>query len=378
MIRPSRRLTLGAAATLLLAAAGLLIPWDSPPLPAALEELGRELERAEELGARRWAPEPLAEALAARDRVRAAISAASRRPPLLRDYEPARQRLAEARERARAAGTAASAARQEAATASGALLAAAAQRLEAARQTADRVKLRGSGRQALRQAEIALDDARRKHDREAYEEAALEAGRAMALSQEWGERAQAVLDRLDSVEALSAWNRWIEETIAWSRRSGEAAIVVDKAERTLLLYQGGRLARSFSVELGRNPVADKLREGDDATPEGKYRITEVRGPGQTRFYRAFMLDYPNAEDWTRFRQARKEGRLSSRSRIGGLIEIHGHGGKGADWTNGCVALTDPEMDYLTPRVRVGTPVTIVGARRPGAQRRGERSVGGGR
>jgi murein L,D-transpeptidase YafK len=198
------------------------------------------------------------------------------------------------------------------------------------------------------------------------------------LSQEWGGHAQGVLDRLDGAEALATWNRWIEETVAWSRRRGEPAIIVDKAERTLLFYDGGRLIRSFAAELGRNPVADKLREGDNATPEGKYRITEVRSPGQTRFHRAFMLDYPNSEDWTRFKQARREGRIPGRSAIGGLIEIHGHGGRGDDWTNGCVALTNAEMDFLASRVRTGTPVTIVGARRPRTQRPGESTAAGGR
>jgi hypothetical protein len=91
-----------------------------------------------------------------------------------------------------------------------------------------------------------------------------------------------------------------------------------------------------------------------------------------------MLDYPNSEDWTRFKQARQEGRIPGRSAIGGLIEIHGHGGRGDDWTNGCVALTNAEMDFLASRVRTGTPVTIVGARRPRTQRPGESTAAGGR
>jgi murein L,D-transpeptidase YafK len=87
----------------------------------------------------------------------------------------------------------------------------------------------------------------------------------------------------------------------------------------------------------------------------------VRAPGQTRYYRAFMLDYPNDEDRARFRRLQRSGRISSRQRIGSLIEIHGEGGRNADWTEGCVALYNHEMDALLPHVEVGTPVTIVGA-----------------
>jgi murein L,D-transpeptidase YafK len=104
----------------------------------------------------------------------------------------------------------------------------------------------------------------------------------------------------------------------------------------------------------------KVRAGDDATPEGRYRITQVRGPNQTRYYRALMLDYPNAEDLARFRKLKRAGRVSRRDDVGSLIEIHGHGGRSQDWTKGCVALDNDDMDDLVPRVRVGTAVTIVG------------------
>ena len=58
--------------------------------------------------------------------------------------------------------------------------------------------------------------------------------------------------------------------------------------------------------------------------------------------------------------------------IGGLIEIHGHGGRGTDWTNGCIALSDAEMDRLFAAVFVGTPVTIVGTADLGSPIRGSR------
>ena len=61
------------------------------------------------------------------------------------------------------------------------------------------------------------------------------------------------------------------------------------------------------------------------------------------------------------KQRLSKGSLPSSAKIGGLIEIHGNGGKGIDWTEGCIALTDTEMDIVFKTVKVGTPVTIVGS-----------------
>ena len=73
-----------------------------------------------------------------------------------------------------------------------------------------------------------------------------------------------------------------------------------------------------------------------------------------------MINYPNDEDRKNFLEARQKGWIPRRSRLGGLIEIHGEGGRKEDWTLGCVALRNPDMDRLFEQVQVGTPVTIVG------------------
>jgi murein L,D-transpeptidase YafK len=117
----------------------------------------------------------------------------------------------------------------------------------------------------------------------------------------------------------------------------------------------------FNAELGRNWVGDKRLRGDHATPEGMYRITKKFGNGKTKYYKALLLDYPNEEDKARFRAEIESGVLPRSARIGGLIEIHGNGGKGIDWTEGCVAVTDREMDAVYNIAAVGTPVTIVGS-----------------
>ena len=74
------------------------------------------------------------------------------------------------------------------------------------------------------------------------------------------------------------------------------------------------------------------------------------------------MDYPNAEDLKNLAQMKAAGLVPANTRAGGLIEIHGEGGRGKDWTDGCVAITNDEMDWLFSRVAVGTPVVVVGSR----------------
>jgi len=147
-------------------------------------------------------------------------------------------------------------------------------------------------------------------------------------------------------------------------RHGQPAIIVDKSLYTLYLYEHGTLAASFGVEFGTNPVDDKYMEGDCCTPEGRYRISTVKDVGQTSFYRAYLLDYPNARDLERFRKLREAGQLPADASPGSLIEIHGKGTglgrRGVNWTLGCVALSNSAMDELFARdIPAGAPVIIV-------------------
>ncbi len=160
------------------------------------------------------------------------------------------------------------------------------------------------------------------------------------------------------------WCQWVEHTVERSRKQRSCCIVIDKLDRKCLLYSSGELTRSFPVELGTNWMGDKNRQGDKSTPEGIYRIISKKGNGSTRYYKALMLDYPNPEDRKRFSQNRKLGVIGHDADIGGNIEIHGEGGKGFDWTNGCIALADADMDILFMSCEPGTPVTIVGSLRP--------------
>ena len=169
------------------------------------------------------------------------------------------------------------------------------------------------------------------------------------------------LGRYADPKRIASWQTMARQTIEWSRAYQSPAIVVSKAERELTLYLNGRKVLSYPVRLGFNGIREKQVQGDGATPEGRYRVTDKRGPGQTQFYRALVLDYPNAEDRRRFNLSKKTGKIAPGRGIGGLIEIHGVENESAEQTLGCVMLDNPNMAALFERVTVGTPITIVGA-----------------
>ena len=169
------------------------------------------------------------------------------------------------------------------------------------------------------------------------------------------------LGRYADESRIAYWRTLAKQTVDWSRIHQATAIVVSKADRELTLYKNGRKVLSYPVRLGFNGMLEKQFQGDGATPEGRYRVTDKRGQGQTQFYRALALDYPNAEDRRRFDLAKRSGRIGFAKGIGGLIEIHGADNELLAQTLGCIMLDNPNMSVLYEGVSVGTPVTIVGA-----------------
>jgi murein L,D-transpeptidase YafK len=154
-------------------------------------------------------------------------------------------------------------------------------------------------------------------------------------------------------------------------------ILIDKARRTLSLFDGERLDRRYSVALGRNASADKAVEGDEATPVGEFYVC-AKNP-RSRFFRSLCLSYPNAEDaerglaaglitieeHTQIIEAVRARKLPPQhTRLGGEVYIHGQPprlepGAPKDWTRGCIALDDDAMQELYERIELGTPVVIV-------------------
>lgn len=156
------------------------------------------------------------------------------------------------------------------------------------------------------------------------------------------------------------WRGWANDAIA-SSRGANKVILVDKVAHILYVYQGGKAIRSYDAEFGPNWMAHKERTGDRATPEGNYHIANKKAGGSTTYHKAMLLDYPNAEDRIRFEAKKRKGLISRGAGIGNLIEIHGNGGKGFDWTIGCIGLRDRDIDDLYKLVGSGTRVTIVGS-----------------
>jgi L,D-peptidoglycan transpeptidase YkuD (ErfK/YbiS/YcfS/YnhG family) len=161
--------------------------------------------------------------------------------------------------------------------------------------------------------------------------------------------------------SFPVWKKWVDKTIRESKQNQSYSIIIDKYSRKCLVYYKGEKKYEYKVELGKNWVGDKKVKGDKATPEGMYRIIKKFGNNKTKYHKALLIDYPNDADKVEFKAAVASGTLPRNAKIGSLIEIHGDGGRGVDWTEGCVALTNTEMDVLFTIAAEGTPVTIVGS-----------------
>lgn len=138
-------------------------------------------------------------------------------------------------------------------------------------------------------------------------------------------------------------------------------VVVKKSERKMLLLSGDRVVRQYRVSLGGSPVGHKYREGDQRTPEGQY-VLNWRNPN-SNFYKAIHISYPNERD-------RELSRKLGYNNPGGMIMIHGLPNyiqsesmrreyANRDWTQGCIAVQNHEMDEIWNLVRDGTPIHIL-------------------
>ncbi len=151
----------------------------------------------------------------------------------------------------------------------------------------------------------------------------------------------------------------VAATAAHASRPPRVDLVkVDKSERRLWLMRGDAIVATFPIALGGNPVGHKQREGDRRTPEGRY-VLDFR-KRDSAFFRALHVSYPNAEDIARAKRAGVPP--------GSAIMIHGQpNGMGAlsavtqrrDWTDGCIALSNADMQKVWNLVRVPTPIEIV-------------------
>lgn len=134
-------------------------------------------------------------------------------------------------------------------------------------------------------------------------------------------------------------------------------VKVDKSERKMQLIEQGKVVKTYRISLGGSPDGHKQQEGDQRTPEGRY-ILDYKNEDSS-FYRSMHISYPNAQD--------KENAKKLGVSAGGFIMVHGQkNGLGwlsriaqsFDWTNGCIAITNKEMDEFMSLVEFGTPIEI--------------------
>jgi len=157
-------------------------------------------------------------------------------------------------------------------------------------------------------------------------------------------------------EAQYRFDDYLVGLLKPKRRAEADYVQVYKGARRMLLWSRGQVIRAYDVALGFSPVGPKWREGDGRTPEGRYEI-DWRNP-ESEFYLSLHISYPNAADAA---AARARG-VSP----GGAIMIHGEGitlasnarPRHGDWTNGCIAVSNAEMEEIWSLVPDGTPIDI--------------------
>lgn len=157
----------------------------------------------------------------------------------------------------------------------------------------------------------------------------------------------------DLVLAIALCAFW---SAAWAEKADR--VVVNKSESRLYLERGGKTFASFRAAFGAEPKGHKEQEGDERTPEGRY-ILDSKNANST-YYKAIHISYPNQQDSA---VAKARG-----VEPGGLIMVHGQkNGFGwltpiaqwFNWTDGCVAVSNKDMDTIWKAVDVGTPIEIL-------------------
>jgi len=130
------------------------------------------------------------------------------------------------------------------------------------------------------------------------------------------------------------------------------SVVVQKARREMFLLNDRTVLKSYRFDLGFAPEGHKQFEGDGKTPEGSYRI-DRKNPNSS-FYLSVGIDYPNAQDRAAAREMGKSP--------GGDIFIHGTPklfARQDDWTAGCIAVRDREMEDIYAMIEIGTPIHLL-------------------
>jgi murein L,D-transpeptidase YafK len=139
-------------------------------------------------------------------------------------------------------------------------------------------------------------------------------------------------------------------------------IRIQKGRHRLELVAGDKVVKTYRVAVGPGGAGPKRMEGDRVTPVGTYKVSgRIKG----LFHNFLVVSYPNAEDVRRYGELKRRGEVPAGKGVGHGIGIHGTGRKDwngvhkdSDWTLGCVALDDDEIDEVARMVRDGTKIVI--------------------
>jgi murein L,D-transpeptidase YafK len=144
---------------------------------------------------------------------------------------------------------------------------------------------------------------------------------------------------------------------------GAISILIDKSDYKLSIVKDALIIKEYPVVFGGNPVDDKLRQGDQCTPEGDfYMISKYIHKSWSKF---IWLNYPTVESWKKHNQARSEKIIPANAGIGGEIGIHGVPNNmnnlidlKYNWTLGCISLKNKDVDEIYPYISKTTKITI--------------------
>ncbi len=174
------------------------------------------------------------------------------------------------------------------------------------------------------------------------------------------------LSRAGATDALESWLEGAQPPYR---------LEVVKSTRQMHLWYGGSILRTYAIALGKEPNGSKEYRGDNRTPVGRYYVVEKK-PSR-KFHRFLGLNYPNLQDaeraltrgwideplWSEIFFADLNRTIPPQSTpLGGRVGIHGYGGRPelpVDWTEGCIAVRDADIEYLYETLPIGTRVDIV-------------------
>jgi murein L,D-transpeptidase YafK len=157
---------------------------------------------------------------------------------------------------------------------------------------------------------------------------------------------------------IFSYNLFYAKNIPLPQGTAIDSLCVWKEKRLLQVFTQGKCLKTYEISLGSSPIGDKQIEGDHKTPEGLYSIND-KNP-KSRFHRNLGISYPNETDIAEATNLGKEA--------GKDIKIHGLGKMRSplkklhlwmDWTAGCIAITNEEIEELYEAVAIGTPILIL-------------------